>query len=87
MRIAPIPQSKGRCNAPSPDGLAGCEKLTPHDGAHTNTHGEAWAQRRALYDWDAPYRSSLRVRWTIFCRHRRFTWRDWREDLRYLFRG
>jgi len=33
-----------RCNAPSPDGLSGCEKTAPHDGAHTNTHGEAWAQ-------------------------------------------
>jgi hypothetical protein len=30
---------------------------------------------------------SFRVRWQIVRRRGRFTWRDWREDLQYLFRG
>lgn len=30
----------------------------------------------------------LRVRWSIVRhRRRRWLWADWREDLRYLFRG
>jgi len=32
-------------------------------------------------------RFSFRVRWQIVRRRGRFTWAEWREDLRYLFRG